>query len=284
MQGSTQSYLTSSHLGFYSIIKLGGIHEDASSVKNGNKDLVQDNFFHRTWHMGKLQGKTDTGKRSLAFLYLLWQKEDSKSHCLYACTATASVLSALSKDLLLQQLSGVPFCRVLWVLADVCNSAVSEYVTQNLWIRVIFTLEHDRVSFFWTDIFFKIHKALRISNKREKIQYIWEFIIHFFNGSEGRHPCVFQVIRSIIYPLHLFKIIQLQAIHCATAIIWFNVSFGKIAVINQQALVYLPWCQMALEILTPSFIFRPNRKILRSSSYLLIPGFSLGVLEHLFVI
>lgn len=72
-------------------------------------------------------------------------------------------------------------------------------------------------------------------------------------------------------------------VYCVTALIWFNLSFGKIAVISLHALIYFFWCQKThqkswFHYSIPVFLSREKRK---SFSCLLSWAFSLGVLEHL---
>lgn len=108
-------------------------------------------------------GKTDTGETIACFSLLTLTERRPKSHCLYIWTDAASILPALSK------ISSCNSCHFaestgLWQTRD-----SSEWIcyTKSL-STVIFTLEHDPVSFHWTDIFFKTHKTLRFSNKLVK--------------------------------------------------------------------------------------------------------------------
>lgn len=74
-----------------------------------------------------------------------------------------------------------------------------------------------------------------------------------------------------------------QVVYCVTALIWLNLSFGRIAIINQHALIYLFWCQKTHQKswFHRSILVLLNREKWKSFRYLLSRAFSLGVLEHL---
>lgn len=85
-----------------------------------------------------------------------------------------------------------------------------------------------------------------------------------------------QILCISLKLLNQLNQLNFQMVYCVTALIWFNLSFVKIAVINLHALIYLFWCQKThqkswFHHSIPVFLSREKWK---SFSYLLSWAFS----------